>query len=47
MVNEKRDVSGETEVETRGAEYRSVQYIFYVTVSEGNLRFRTHIKLVL
>ncbi len=46
MVGGKHDVSDETEVVMRGQKYRSVRYIFYVTLSEGNLRFRTHIKLV-
>ncbi len=31
---------------TGGQKYRSVRYIFYVTILKNNLRFRTRIKLV-
>jgi len=41
----KKTVSGETEVENRGAKYRGVRYIFYVAILKINLRFRTRIKL--
>ena len=47
MISGKRDVSGETEVENRGAKVCSVWYIFYVTILKSNQRFRTRIKLVL
>ncbi len=47
MVSGKHDVSCETEAEKRGGlKYRTLWYIFYVIDLKGNLRFRTHIKLV-
>ncbi len=32
MISKKRDVSSETEVQTGGQKYRSVRYIFYMTI---------------